>query len=416
MSAYTPPQVIVAQLGARMHYAVPALLHRAGMLAHLYTDAYAGPGSWLHYPLRVFSMLPKKLWGNPLTRLIDRCESEIPLNKITAFNWLGLKYSLMLSRAKNLSERQTIYLNTAKNFCEKIVEKGLNGADIIYTFESNALELLAECQKEGLTGLVEQSVAAKRILSKLLAEEYEAWPDWELSYSGKYNWANRMAREEEEWGLADKIICPSEFVANGLKSLKVSPEKIVMVPYGIDTLKWSKIDRKLHKGPLRIIFVGELGVRKGVPYLLEAISRLPKRGVVTRLIGKSNIRLDKLRRFQNLVEITGLLPRSMIPEQYQWGDVFVFPSIGEGSATVTYEAMAAGLPVIATPNAGSVVRDGIDGFIVPIRDAGAIAEKLEIFLRDRELLVWMSQNARARAAEFSWNNYATRLENTLMNL
>ncbi|MGA7579035.1 MAG: glycosyltransferase family 4 protein [Desulfobaccales bacterium] len=416
MTPDTPPQVIVAQIGARMHYAVPLLLQRAGMLAHFYTDAYSGPGSWLHYPLRVASMLPKKLWGNPLTSLISRCDSEIPVNKITAFNWLGFKYSIRLSRAKTLSEKQTIYINISKSFCEKIVKKGLNGADIVYTFESNGLELLTECQKEGLTGLVEQSVAAKKIASKLLAEEYEAWPDWELSYSEKYDWANRMAREEEEWGLADKIICPSEFVANGLKSLKVSPEKIVIVPYGIDTRKWSKIDRKPHKGPLRIIFVGELGVRKGLPYLLEAISRLPKGGVVTRLIGKSNIRLDKLRRFQKLVEITGLLPRSMIPEQYHWGDVFIFPSICEGSATVTYEAMAAGLPIITTPNAGSVVRDGIDGFIVPIRDAGAIAEKLEILLRDRELLVWMSQNARARAEEFSWNHYGTRLENMLMNL
>jgi glycosyltransferase involved in cell wall biosynthesis len=74
--------------------------------------------------------------------------------------------------------------------------------------------------------------------------------------------------------------------------------------------------------------------------------------------------------------------RQEVRRHYQWADVFVFPSLCEGSAMVTYEALAAGLPVITTPNAGSVVRDGVDGFIVPIRDAEAIAAKLDLLARD----------------------------------
>lgn len=75
-------------------------------------------------------------------------------------------------------------------------------------------------------------------------------------------------------------------------------------------------------------------------------------------------------------ELVGAVPRQEIAKQYAWADVFVLPSICEGSATVCYEALASGLPVITTPNSGSVVRDGLDGFIVPIRNSEAIREKL----------------------------------------
>jgi glycosyltransferase involved in cell wall biosynthesis len=89
--------------------------------------------------------------------------------------------------------------------------------------------------------------------------------------------------------------------------------------------------------------------------------------------------------------------------------VFLLASICEGSATVCYEALAAGLPVVTTPNAGSVIRDGIDGFIVPIRDGPAIAGRLRLLAGDRERLSWMSANATARSREFTVEKYGDRL-------
>ena len=96
-------------------------------------------------------------------------------------------------------------------------------------------------------------------------------------------------------------------------------------------------------------------------------------------------------------------------EHYSWADVFLLPSLCEGSATVIYEALAHGLPVICTPNTGSVVRDGMDGFIVPIRDAATTAARLEQLAGDRELRTWMGANARQRASEFTVAAYGRRL-------
>ena len=80
-------------------------------------------------------------------------------------------------------------------------------------------------------------------------------------------------------------------------------------------------------------------------------------------------------------------------KHYQWADVFVLPSICEGSATVIYEAIGYGLPVVTTPNAGSVVRDGVEGFVVPIRDVAAIIQSLDRLSSDPQLRLEMSHRA-----------------------
>jgi glycosyltransferase involved in cell wall biosynthesis len=109
------------------------------------------------------------------------------------------------------------------------------------------------------------------------------------------------------------------------------------------------------------------------------------------------------------LDLVGSVPRPEMARHYAWADVFVLPSLCEGSATACYEAMAAGLPVVATPNAGSVVCDGADGFIVPIRDVGALVARLALLAGDRERLREMSERARRRAAAFTLERYGERL-------
>jgi glycosyltransferase involved in cell wall biosynthesis len=109
------------------------------------------------------------------------------------------------------------------------------------------------------------------------------------------------------------------------------------------------------------------------------------------------------------VELTGSVPRSEVHAHFAWADVFLLPSICEGSATVTYEALAHGLPVICTKNTGSVVRDGIDGFIVPEADAPAIVERLELLLSDRGRIEQMSTHARSSSRDFTVKAYGKRL-------
>jgi glycosyltransferase involved in cell wall biosynthesis len=109
------------------------------------------------------------------------------------------------------------------------------------------------------------------------------------------------------------------------------------------------------------------------------------------------------------VETVGPVPRSAVADEYARADVFCLPSLCEGSATVVYEALAAGLPVITTPNAGSIVRDGREGFIVPVRDAEAIASRIDELASDDALRQEMARAARERSRYGSLDAYARRL-------
>jgi glycosyltransferase involved in cell wall biosynthesis len=152
---------------------------------------------------------------------------------------------------------------------------------------------------------------------------------------------------------------------------------------------------------------------KGVPYLLEALRLLDSKHTEARLVGPILLADKVLEPYRKYCQFRGLVPHSQVRELYAWADVFVLPSLCEGSALVTYEALAAGLPVICTPNTGSVVQDGVSGFVVPIRDAERIADRLEQMHREPGLLHSMSQLAHARASTFALQEYSRRLLRTL---
>jgi glycosyltransferase involved in cell wall biosynthesis len=414
MSANTPPQFIVAQLGARMHYAVPVLLHRAGMLAHFYTDAYVGPGSAWHLPAQAARLLPEVWRPAPLKRLLDRREDSLPPDKITAFNLFGLRYAQALTHAPSLVERERVFLEYGERFCEMVLRHNISNGFAVYAFQSAALPLfLKNCQIK----ILEKFIAPQIIEWQLLSDEHKFWPGWEEPYPEIDLFQPRIALEQRELELADMVICGSEFVAQGVTSLGISPEKLKIVPYGIEVSRLTT-DRQPWDGfrPLRLLFAGGVTLRKGVQYLYQALEKLPGLPLSVRAVGSIAIQEPFRRLVNEKAELKGLVPRHDMRGHYAWADLFVLPSLCEGSATVTYEAMASGLPVITTPNAGSVARDGIDGFIVPIRDSEALAAKIELLAGDPELLHWMSQNARQRAQDFSWEKYGERLTGAIQHV
>ena len=158
---------------------------------------------------------------------------------------------------------------------------------------------------------------------------------------------------------------------------------------------------------LRLLFVGHIGQRKGIRYLLEAVRRLGPDVSLT-LVGRVVCDPAALAPFRDVFRHVPHVPFHEVHTLFQDADVFVYPSLHEGSAFATYEALASGLPVITTPNAGSVVRHGEDGLIVPIRDVDALIAAIAR-LRDPDLRAAMAAAARARAEGFTWGHYAARL-------
>ncbi|MEN6584965.1 MAG: glycosyltransferase, partial [Sulfuricella sp.] len=121
--------------------------------------------------------------------------------------------------------------------------------------------------------------------------------------------------------------------------------------------------------------------------------------------------------YRHLFEHVPHLPRADLAERYRQSDVFVFPSLVEGLGLVVLEAMASGLPVITTPNGpGDLVRDGIDGFVVPPRDVDALIDRLQYLRANPERRIEMGRNARQRALEFTWEVYRQHVSEVVLGL
>ncbi|WP_102109795.1 glycosyltransferase family 4 protein [Oceaniglobus roseus] len=396
--------VVVSQLGARMHYALPRILASADRLARFYTDicatdALAGR----------LGRLPLGGAAAPaLKRLAGRVPEGVPPERIVTFPLFGLHSALIRLRNRDDAAVTRHALWAGARFSSLVARRGYAGAAGLYTFAGDGLEQIRAAKRQGLWVAVEQMNAPREVLDRLVNAERARFPEWVEGVADNSGVARAFAaRERAEWALADLIVCPSEFVREGVRDCGGPVEKCVVVPYGVDPGE-APPARLRDRGPLRVLTAGALGLRKGTPHVLAAAEAL--QGIATfRLVGPTAVPGAQLRRLRVVADAPGIVPRGEMRAQYAWADVFLLPSVCEGSATVVYEALAAGLPAVVTSSTGSVVRDGQEGFVTAPGDGAALVEKLRLLASDRDLLRSLGRNARARALDFSVERYGARL-------
>lgn len=211
----------------------------------------------------------------------------------------------------------------------------------------------------------------------------------------------------------DWFLSPSPFATDFLKKEGASIEKIREVPFGVDTQRFQPAKQVnesisgLGPRPVRFAFLGTINARKGADLLAQTWKMLNLPDAELRFYGtkiKDEIR-SQMEGMKNVYYPGFVDPAVELPKD----DVFIFPSRQEGSAKVVYEALASGLPVVTTYEAGSVVRDAVDGFVVPSGNIDALGEAMKRLHGDKELRKKFSENARARAEQFTWDLYARRV-------
>jgi glycosyltransferase involved in cell wall biosynthesis len=392
-----------------MHYAVPRILHRAGRLERFYTDFYTNTGGVI---AQLLSSMRKTPAGAAINRALGRVAHDLPDRLIRSYPSLGLEYYVRQALAVNPEQRSKAYLWAGKKFGKLVTRDGFGNAGGVYTFTTSALEILKAAKQHRLIAVLEQTIAPRALEEELIAEEHRRFPEWEPARDQGTATIETIERERAEWRLADLILCGSEFVRQGVAHCGGPIEKCLVVPYGVDE-RFLHANRSMHDGPLRVLTVGEAGLRKGIPYAAET-ARLLGRAAEFRWIGPIGLLPAARSHVGPYVELRGAIPRNLILSHFEWADVFFLPSVCEGSATVTYEALIAGLPVIATPNTGSIVTDGVNGFIIPTRDTHAMADCLRRLHLNRSLLSQMREAARQSMEIASLGAYGRRLLNALV--
>ena len=284
----------------------------------------------------------------------------------------------------------------------------------LYAYEDGALTGFQVARELGIKAIYELPIGYWRCYRELMEEEFSLNPEWAHTLQGTRDGAEKLQRKDEELALATDIVVPSDFVRGTLQKAGPLAGRVSVHPYGAPVSPKSRTEPHRKTGKLRVLFVGALSQRKGISYLLEAVSRFGSEIELT-LVGRRVAECRPLDAALRAHHWIASLPHAALLEEMSRHDVMVFPSLFEGCALVVLEAMSQGVPVIATPNTGAThfVSDGEDGFIVAIRDAESIREKLETLMLDRDRLVAMSQAAIRKVAQHSWEQYRHRLASTV---
>lgn len=288
--------------------------------------------------------------------------------------------------------------------------KALNNENTVVASWNVAEMAFQKNKTRGGLNILNYSFAHHSFAKEFLSTEAELEPAFADTLE-ICDWPKRLIdRLDEEIELADKILVGSSFVKNTFLAQHVDNDKLEVLPYGVDTNFFApSLFPDISNNRFRVLFVGQIGQRKGISYLLRSYKRFRGPGTSLTLVGRLQGDKSMFAPWRNIFKHIPHCPKSNLPKIYHENDVFLFPTLLEGMGLVVLEAMACGLPVITTLNGpGDLIRDGVDGFIVPPRDVDAIEDCLEKLRSDYEFRIWIGRNARNRALQFSWECYRKR--------
>lgn len=395
-------RVLVAHFAAQHSYQTALALQEAGLLREYITGSFyfrnSGPLALVvrHLPGPPGERLRRLLLRRHLPGLDGRLVRSWPREELQSVA------RMTAPRLVRIIDRNRPYPGRIDRFQERVashVRETRPG--VVIAYDAGARLIFEAARSVGATCVLDQTTG--HITTALRTYADAGIPTMQTPDA-------IVGRKQEEARSADLILAPSQFVRDTLTAIGVPPERIAMVPYGVDTDRFVPASRPAESsGTFRALFVGRLTQLKGVQYVLRAFRRAALPDAELHLVGQAGGDRSWVERYGPSVVYHPPLPPQEIHRVYQPADVFVHAALHEGSALTVFEALAAGLPVITTPNSGSVVRDGVEGFIVPAADVPSLAERLRLLHDDRELRIRMGRAARARAEEFTWGHYRRRL-------
>ncbi|MGZ9158271.1 MAG: glycosyltransferase family 4 protein, partial [Nitrospira sp.] len=287
------------------------------------------------------------------------------------------------------------------------------GLRAVYAYDDGALHSFRAARACGIKTIYDLPIAHWRTARQVLAEERDLRPEWGATLDGLKDSEAKCARKDEEIALADHIVVASAFTRKSLTDHFGDGLSIDVTPYGAPPPAISRPSMRLPGEPLRVFYAGHLRQRKGIAYLFDALQLADFPWELTLAGPKPAETCPALERALNdsRCRWLGAIPHVTLLEEMTRAHVFVFPSLIEGFGLVILEAMAAGLPVIATPHTAGpdCIDEGVDGFIVPIRDAEAIACRLAVLHDDEDRRFAMASAALAKAGRLTWARYEEQI-------
>jgi glycosyltransferase involved in cell wall biosynthesis len=376
---------ICCQLGAREHYAVPRAINRSGFLSELITDFWLAPGTAASAFKNGFS---------------DRYHSELKNAKVQSDNFSVVAFELKSRLGGNngwrlIQRRNARFQKFALAELSRVAKEVGDRHITVFAYSYAAAKLFEFARERSWTtvlGQIDPGPADERLIGKLheardlldgwkpAPEEY--WDDWRV-----------------ECELADRIIVNSDWSRTALLEEGVPFEKISVIP-----LAYEPSGEALNFGrqyptaftkerPLRVLFLGQISLRKGVLELLHAAETLVEQPIEFRFVGPVQFEIPTAMRELSSIKWVGISPRSDVAKHYRAADVFIFPTHSDGFGLTQLEAQSWKLPIVASRHCGEVVRDGMNGLVLAEVTTAKIAESLLRLVHDPQSLQEMADES-----------------------
>ena len=336
-------------------------------------------------------------------------------SKVQTFPWLHTP-QLLLNRAGLLPSRLSDELGyqNALRFDDWTARR-IGEIDAFIGISGTGLKTGCMLQQRGGKFICDRGSTHQRYQQTIIADEFRRW-----SLDPPATDPRIVVREEAIYEVADAITVPSSFSRRSFLEQGVPADKLHTIPYGVRLESFAKVADPIIDA-FEVLFAGHVSLRKGVPYLLQAFAQVKHPAKRLRLVGAISPEIKTLldRLPQQNVKFLGSVPQAQLPKMMSESHILVLPSIEEGLALVQGQALACGLPVLATPNTGSedLFTDGAEGFIVPIRDVPALTDRMQRVADDPALQHRMSEAALARVQHLGgWRQYGDLWESLLLRL
>jgi alpha-maltose-1-phosphate synthase len=303
-----------------------------------------------------------------------------------------------------------------EKFQQRVPTASIKNSDIIVGFDTSSWLLQIRAKHADKRFVLDQTTAHPLEGQAAAERAFRDFPTWKDTLAPVL--PALLQKQEQEHRCADLVVAASSFTRETLLRHGVPPDKIRLNPYGVDLDHFRPAEIRVHRRPIRFVFVGTMSARKGVPILLSAWDQLRLKEAELWLVGMTSKRVQRLIPDLPGLRVLGRKSREELPEVLRACDVFVHASYVEGFGLALLEALACGLPVIGTESGASpdLITSPQIGRLIQTGNPAELAGALKYFVENRHKIAAMSQAARLRAEEFSWSNYTDRWHTILEEL
>jgi len=334
------------------------------------------------------------------------------LKRYRRFGWANRVLWAAWRRVPGSGREWNLPIVFATGYADKLAARWVEPCAIFHGWTGNCLSCIEKARRAGAHIVIEQATMHPREWQRTVLGECERFGVRARDCRALLPEA-LVSRMEREYERADTIVVPSAVARRSFEGANLG-QKATVVHAGVDHEFFRPAAQEKRRDTFRACFVGRVEIAKGLPYLLEGWKKLALRNAELVLIGEV---AEEMRPFlrgheHENVRVTGLLPATDVAQWYRQSHLMVFPSVNEGLARAIFEAMASGLPVVATDLSGAedCLDSGIEGSVVAARDAEALAASVLWHYCHPDASAEMGRAARAHIErEFTLERYVDRV-------